>query len=103
MNDEADHDLAERDLADCQRRFAAGDLEAFEQLFRRFKGAVYGWTMRIVRDHAAAEDVTVEAFWRAWRSRGRYDPARPFAAWVRRIAVNLAVGHVEHARPSTEL
>ena len=98
MNDEADHDLATD-----QRGFTAGDVHAFERLFRRYQADVSFWALRLVRDRAAAEDITAEAFWRAWRSRTRYDPARPFRPWVRRIAVNLAIGHLQHAQPSTEL
>jgi DNA-directed RNA polymerase specialized sigma24 family protein len=43
-------------------RFALGDLEAFEILFREFQGEVYRCTYRIVRDAVTAEDLTVEAF-----------------------------------------
>jgi DNA-directed RNA polymerase specialized sigma24 family protein len=37
-------------------RFAAGDLEAFELLFREHQKEVYAWIVRIVRDHGIAED-----------------------------------------------
>ena len=54
---------------DLQQRFVAGDLEAFEQLFRDHQRQVYAWIVRIVRDSATAEDLTVETFWRIYRSR----------------------------------
>src|SRR5262249_20596582 len=76
-------------------RFAAGDLVAFESLFREFQGPVYGWIMRIVRDRGAAEELTVETFWRAWNARARFDPTREFGAWARRIASNLALNHLK--------
>jgi RNA polymerase sigma factor (sigma-70 family) len=79
-------------------RFALGDLDAFEALFRQFQGAVYGWIIRIVRDHGAAEDLTVETFWRIYRARGRFDPARSFGAWARRVATNLALDHLKAVR-----
>jgi hypothetical protein len=44
---------------DLTDRFARGDLEAFEQLFAQFHGDVYRWLVRLVRDPAAAEDLTV--------------------------------------------
>ncbi len=50
-------------------RFALGDLEAFETLFRQFQGEVYGWIVRVVRDPGIAEDLTVETFWRIYRAR----------------------------------
>src|SRR5881227_1750662 len=75
-------------------RFAQGDVVAFEALFREFQGPVYGWIMRIVRDRGAAEELTVETFWRAWNARARFDPQREFGAWARRIASNLALNHL---------
>jgi DNA-directed RNA polymerase specialized sigma24 family protein len=48
-------------------RFAAGDLEAFEALFRAHQKEVYGWVVRIVRDTGIAEDLTVETFWRIYK------------------------------------
>ena len=74
-------------------RFAAGDVAAFEELFREFQGSVYGWIVRIVRNPAAAEDLTVEAFWRMYRARARFDASRSFGAWARRIATNVALEH----------
>ena len=85
-------------------RFADGDLEAFEALFRQHQSEVYRWTVRIVRDTGAAEDLTVETFWRIYRARQRFDPAAGnFRAWARRIATNAALDHLRHARKETEL
>ncbi len=84
-------------------RFSRGDLEAFEALFRQFQGEVYGWMIRIVRNSAAAEDLTLEAFWRAYRGHARFDPARSFPAWIRRIATNVALDHLRRARPEDPL
>ena len=84
-------------------RFAAGDLDAFETLFRQHQKQVYGWIVRIVRDSGIAEDLTVETFWRIYRSRARFDPAGNFQAWARRIATNAALDHLRRARPETTL
>ena len=85
-------------------RFVAGDLEAFEALFRQHQSEVYRWTVRIVRDTGAAEDLTVETFWRIYRARERFDPAAgSFRAWARRIATNAALDYLRHARKETEL
>jgi RNA polymerase sigma factor (sigma-70 family) len=84
-------------------RFRQGDAEAFEALFRQFQGEVYGWIVRIVRDRGAAEDFTVETFWRIYRARGRFDSEASFGAWARRIATNLAIDHVRRQRPEVEL
>jgi len=79
-------------------RFAQGDQEAFEALFRQYQGEVFRWVVRIVRDRGLAEDATVDAFWRAYRARARFDPSRSFGAWIRRIATNAALTHLEAQR-----
>jgi len=84
-------------------RFAAGDLEAFEAVFREHHKVVYAWIVRIVRDHGIAEDLTVETFWRIYRARDRFDRAGNFRAWARRIATNAALDHLRTARRETEL
>jgi len=83
---------------DLLRRFVHGDASAFETLFREFSPEVYRWIVRIVRDRAAADDALVETFWRAHRSRARFDPSRSFGAWMRRIATHAAVDQLKQAR-----
>ena len=54
------------------RRFALGDIDAFETLVRQFQGDVYAWIVRIVRDPGIAEDLTVETLWRIYRARHQF-------------------------------
>jgi RNA polymerase sigma-70 factor (ECF subfamily) len=82
-------------------RFVQGDQTAFETLFRQFEADVYRWIMRIVRDRTASDDVLVEAFWRAYRGRARFDASRSFGAWMRRIATNAALDHLRTAHRHT--
>ena len=88
---------------DLLERFAAGDLEAFETLFRQHQKQVYVWIVRIVRDSGIAEDLTVETFWRIYRSRAQFDPSGNFPAWTRRIATNAALDHLRKVRRETDL
>jgi RNA polymerase sigma-70 factor (ECF subfamily) len=88
---------------DLLARFAAGDREAFEALFRRGQADVYRWIVRIVRDRAAAEDLTVETFWRIYRARARFEPTGNFNGWARRIATNVAIDYLRSARPEVGL
>jgi RNA polymerase sigma-70 factor (ECF subfamily) len=83
--------------------FRQGDPDAFEALFRQFQAEVYGWIVRIVRDPAVAEDLTLETFWRIHRARGRFDPGASFGAWARRIATNLAIDHLRQTRREVAL
>ena len=94
MTDDPDERLLER--------FVAGEPLALEALYRRFERPAHGWILRIVRDPAAAEDVLVESFWRAFRARARFDVARPFGAWLRRIATRAALDHLRQVRRRAE-
>ncbi len=84
-------------------RFASGDLEAFEALFRQHQKEVYAWIVRIVRDTGIAEDLTVETFWRIYKARSRFQPEGNFRAWARRIATNAAFDHLRHSRRESGL
>ena len=88
---------------ELEARFANGDLEAFETLFRQFQAPVYRWIVRIVRDPAAAEDLTVETFWRIYRAHARFRPEASFGAWARRIAINVAIDHLHRTRTDLPL
>jgi RNA polymerase sigma-70 factor (ECF subfamily) len=88
---------------DLFRRFALGEIDAFEELVRQFQGDVYAWIVRIVRDPNIAEDLTVETLWRIYRARHQFRPDGNFAAWARRIATNLALDHLRRKRPEQSL
>jgi len=88
---------------DLLRRFALGEIDAFETLVRQFQGDIYAWIVRIVRDPPIAEDLTVETLWRIYRARHQFRPDGNFGAWARRIATNLALDHVRRKRPEQSL
>ena len=73
------------------RRARAGDLEAFEELVRAHQADVYRLALHLVRDRETAEDVTQEAFVRAFRSLPRFRGTSKFSTWLYRIARNSAV------------
>ena len=75
-------------------RFVRGDVDAFEALFREHERDVHGSLLRPTRDPAAAEDLTIEVFWRIYRAHARSDPGRSFGAWAPRIASNAALDHL---------
>ena len=72
---------------------------AFETLFRRHQHAVRGWILRIVRDPAAADELTVETFWRIYRAYDRFEPERGFEPWARRIATRAALDWLRALKP----
>jgi RNA polymerase sigma factor (sigma-70 family) len=83
--------------------FRHGDLAAFESLFRLHQRAVFRWLLRIVRNPATADELTVETFWRIYRAHARFDPARGFEAWARTIATHAALDWLRAERCEMEL
>jgi RNA polymerase sigma-70 factor, ECF subfamily len=67
-------------------------IESFESLYDRTFERVYGYVASLLRDRPAAEDVTAQAFERAYRKRRRYRPSRGTPeAWLFGIARNAAL------------
>lgn len=83
-------DEAPSDDAALVRRTLAGDPAAFDTLVRRYLRPALAVAWEFTRTRADAEDIVQDAFLRALRSLGRYDPARPFAAWFFTIVRNAA-------------
>jgi RNA polymerase sigma-70 factor, ECF subfamily len=74
---------------------ARGDPEAFEAVYDRLAGPVYGLIRRVLRDPAQSEEVTQEVLLEVWRTATRFDPAVGGAAtWVLTIAHRRAVDRV---------
>ena len=73
------------------QRAGAGDVRAFERLYREHVGRVYGLCLRMTRDPAMAEDCTQEAFINAWKALARFETRSSLATWLHRIAVNVAL------------
>lgn len=74
------------------RRAAAGDMRAFEQLYRRHVGRVHGAIWRLAGGNSArAEELTQEAFVRAWQKLDSFRYESAFGTWLYRLAVNVAL------------
>jgi len=93
----------QNETSDVLNEFRQGTISAFETLFRQHQRAVYGWILRVVRDPSAAEDLTVETFWRIYRARDRFEPARGFEGWARRIATCAALDWLRARKENVEL
>jgi RNA polymerase sigma-70 factor (ECF subfamily) len=78
--------------------------ERFEALYRSNRDDVYAYVMTLLRDRAAAEDVTATAFERAYRKRSRFDPRRGEPrAWLFGIARNAALDELRRRGRHAEL
>lgn len=78
--------------SDDVRAAAAGDRHAFQRLYRLHVGRVHGAVYRLAGyDHARAEDLTQDAFVRAWQKLPGFRHESAFGTWLYRLAVNVAL------------
>ncbi|HZD17316.1 MAG TPA: RNA polymerase sigma factor [Actinomycetota bacterium] len=91
-----------RTLARARR----GDLDAFEELVRAYQADLWRFAYHVTRDRALADDVTQDAFLRAFRFLRTFRGDSRFTSWLFRIARNCAVDairartmHAERSAP----
>ncbi|MES2255558.1 MAG: RNA polymerase sigma factor [Pseudomonadota bacterium] len=73
---------------DIAARAKTGDRHAFDLLVQRHKEELYRFVRRYVGQSDDAQDVLQNCLLSAWTGLARYDPARPFIAWLRIVALN---------------
>lgn len=88
------------DEAAICRRAAAGDRRAFAELYDRHVDAVYRYAFYRLRTDAEASDVTSDVFHRALVAMPRYEPRRPFLAFLYTIARNVVADRLRGRRPT---
>ncbi len=91
---------SDRDLIQRARR---GDAEAFGDLVTRYQANVFNVCYRILHERAEAEDMTQETFIRVQERLDGFNDERPFQPWIRRVAANVCLNHLESRRVATEL
>ena len=92
----------ELDLA-LVKRVQGGDNSAFDLLVRKYQHRIGAVVYRFVPDHAEAQDITQDAFIRAYRALPNFRGDAQFYTWLYRIAVNTAKNHLvaSKRRPPT--
>ena len=65
-----------------------GSADAFETLFKKVRGSAFHAARSLVGCHEDAQDLTQEAFIKAYKARDSYDPTQPFLPWFHRILRN---------------
>jgi RNA polymerase sigma-70 factor (ECF subfamily) len=69
----------------------AGDMAAFEELYRRNVGRVFALCMRMAGDAALAEELAQDVFVRAWEKLGTFRGDSAFSSWLHPLTVNVAL------------
>ena len=85
LSDKARHDLKVIDRA------LHGDSKAYAELLSRYRDSVYYVLLRMVNNPSDAEDLTIEAFGKAFHNLPKYIPSHAFSTWLFRIATNNCI------------
>lgn len=81
---------------ECIRRAQAGDVAAFETLYREHSGRIFALCLRLKGgDHTDATELMQDVFVRVWRRLGTFRGDSAFSSWLHRLAVNTML---ENAR-----
>ncbi len=77
------------DSSDLIQRAQQGDQAAFEELYRAQVGRVYALCLRLTADAVRAEELTQDAFVRAWERLASFRGESAFSSWLYRLTVNV--------------
>jgi len=73
--------------------YAAGDAQAFDRLYETYRGPLYRFVLRQVRDPVASNDIYQQCWEKLIKGRHLYRSKSPFPAWLFRIARNTVIDH----------
>lgn len=96
-------DVAERTDEELMEGYVHGDVAAFDELFERYQGRIYGFFLRRTRSRERAEDLYQELFLRIHRARASYDPERRFSPWLFQIARRLLIDDLRRSAARPEI
>ena len=91
------------ELSDEDLMLKAGndDVQAFEQIFRRYEKPIFSYMYRMSRNRDLSEDYTQDVFLRLWKNREKYKPTGKFSSYLYQIAHNYFLNESIRKKIST--
>lgn len=89
---------ASRDYELVQAALNQGDQKAYAELMRNYRDSLYFLLLKMTNDPTDAEDLTIEAFGKAFRSLHQYTPNFAFSTWLFKIASNNCIDFIRRKR-----
>ena len=75
------------------RRVGKGDMQAFEEIYRRHNRRVYSLCLRMMRNQTDSEDLAQEVFVQLYKKLGSFRGESAFTTWLHRLTVNQVLMH----------
>lgn len=92
-------DKAKRDYM-LVKKASAGDQKAYAELMGRYRDAIYYMLLKMVNNASDAEDLTIEAFGKAFKNLSQYAPNYAFSTWLFKIATNNCIDFIRKKKAS---
>lgn len=90
------------EIVDLVERSLARERQAQKQLYQRYSRSMFNVCLRLMGDHAEAEDMLQEAFVDAFQNLHRYHREVAFGAWLKRLTINRCLKTLEKRKLLTE-
>jgi len=91
---------AQRDFVLVQQA-TQGDQKAYAELMGRYRDAIYYMLLKMVNNASDAEDLTIEAFGKAFKNIQQYTPNYAFSTWLFKIATNNCIDFIRKKKTTT--
>ncbi|HSJ67554.1 MAG TPA: sigma-70 family RNA polymerase sigma factor [Anditalea sp.] len=101
INDKGFSDKALEDFELIDRAVVQKDQQAFATLMKRYKKAVYFMILKMIRDADDADDLTMEAFAKAFKNLHKFKKDYTFSTWLFRIATNNTIDFIRKKKLKT--
>lgn len=94
-------DKAVKDYALVLEAVNTGNQKAFAELMSRYKDSIYFMLLKMVNNRDDADDLTIEAFGKAFKNLKQYTPDYAFSTWLFKIATNNCIDFIRKKRKQT--
>lgn len=91
-------DKAKKDFLLVARAIKNEDQKAYAELMKRYRKSVFHLVLKMVRNPDEAEDLTIEAFAKAFKGLHKFNPEYTFSTWLFRIATNNCIDYIRKKR-----
>ena len=97
---EVEHNLSEKGQYDYAlvKRALKKDQKAYAELMERYRDSIYFMVLKMVHDKDDADDLTIEAFGKAFKRLNQYTPKFAFSTWLFKIASNNCIDFIRKKR-----
>jgi len=92
---------AKKDLILVSRAQDSQDEKAYSELMRRYRKSVYHVVLKMIKHRDDAEDLTIEAFAKAFKNLHKFNPEYTFSTWLFRIATNNCIDFIRKKKLET--